>query len=85
MITVRLRFAQAFTTEGVKVQITREWIDQISDEQGLTKGQQNLLGIWCKEYPYVGKLIPDQVACFLEHCRGYREIPQSVKDFKGWV
>jgi hypothetical protein len=85
LITVRLRFAQAFTTEGVKVQITREWIDQISDEQGLTKGQQNLLGIWCKEHPYVGKLIPDQVARFLEHCRGYREIPQSVKDFKGWV
>jgi hypothetical protein len=25
------------------------------------------------------------VANFLEHCRGYREIPQLVKDFKGWM
>jgi len=67
------------------MEITREWIDQISDEQGLTNGQQQLLSIWCKEHPYVGKLIPDQVANFLLHCRSYRGIPQHVKDFKGWV
>ena len=84
MTTVRLRFAQAFTTEAIKMQVTREWIDQISDEQGLTKGQQTLLNIWCKEVPYVGKNIPDQVADFLVHCRGYRKLPQAIKDFKVW-
>jgi hypothetical protein len=25
------------------------------------------------------------VAHFLEHCRGYREMPQHVRDFKGWI
>ena len=67
------------------MEITREWLDQISDEQGLTKGQQNLLLIWCKDHPFVGKVIPDHVAHFLQGCRGYREIPQHVKDFKGWT
>jgi len=66
------------------MQITREWLDQISDLQGLTRGQQKLLTIWCKDAVYVDKLIPDGVAHFLEHCRGYREMPQHVRDFKGW-
>ena len=67
------------------MQITREWLDLISDDQGLTHGQQKLLTIWCKSEPYVDKLIPDRVAHFLEHCRGYREMPQHVRDFKGWL
>ena len=67
------------------MQITREWLDQISDHEGLTRGQQKLLTIWCKSEPYVDKLIPDRVAHFLEHCRGYRKMPQHVKDFKGWI
>jgi hypothetical protein len=67
------------------MQVTREWLDEISDEQGLTKGQQILLDIWCKDYPYVDKEIPDQVGHFLEHCRGYREMPQILRDFKGWT
>ena len=67
------------------MRITREWLDLISDDHGLTNGQQNLLAIWCKNAPYVDKPIPDQVAHFLEHCRGYRQIPQHVKDFKAWV
>jgi hypothetical protein len=67
------------------MQITREWLDQISDLEGLTNGQQKLLNIWCQSAPYVDKLIPDMVARFLENCRGYREMPQHVKDFKGWV
>ena len=67
------------------MQVTREWLDQISDERGLTNGQQKLLNIWRKGVPYVDKLIPDQVAIFLAHCRGYREIPQHVKEFMGWV
>jgi pyrroloquinoline quinone (PQQ) biosynthesis protein C len=66
------------------MEITREWIEEISDEQGLTKGQQELLLTWCKEHPFVGKQIPDQVANFLKHCKGYREIPAYVKEFKGW-
>jgi hypothetical protein len=66
------------------MQISREWLDLISDDQGLTHGQQKLLTIWCKAAPYVDKLIPDGVAHFLEHCRGYREMPQHVRDFKGW-
>ena len=67
------------------MQITREWLDLISDDQGLTNGQKKLLTIWCKSKPYVDKLIPDNVAHFLEHCRGYREMPQHVRDFKGWL
>ena len=67
------------------MQITREWLDLISDDHGLTNGQQKLLTIWCKSEPYVDKLIPDRVAHFLEHCRGYRKMPQHVKDFKGWI
>lgn len=67
------------------MKITREWLDEISDDKGLTKGQQDLLMTWCKDHPFVDKEIPDQVANFLKHCRGYREIPQSVKEFKGWM
>ena len=67
------------------MQITREWLDLISDDQGLTNGQKKLLAIWCKSEPYVDKLIPDLVAHFLEHCRGYRKMPQHVRDFKGWL
>ena len=67
------------------MEITREWIEEISDEQGLTKGQQALLETWCKGHPFVGKVIPDQVANFLLHCRGYREIPERVRKFKGWT
>ena len=65
--------------------VTSEWIEAISDERGLTKGQKYLLDFWCKDHQYVDKDIPDQVANYLVHCRGYREIPQHIKDFKGWV
>jgi hypothetical protein len=65
--------------------IDREWLELIADERGLTKGQEHLLKFWCKGETFVDKEIPDQVANFLEHCRGYREIPQLVKDFKGWM
>ena len=65
--------------------VTQEWIDKISDEQGLTKGQTYLLNKWCKGEEYIGKEIPDFVGNFLKVCRGYREIPQHIKDFKGWV
>ena len=65
--------------------VTQEWLNEISDEKGLTKGQMYLLKKWCKSDDHVGQEIPDNVGAFLVHCKGYREIPQRVKDFKGWV
>jgi len=52
--------------------ITREWLDSISDGRGLTKGQQYLLNRWVGGVPYVGKLLDDKIAVFLEKCKGYR-------------
>ena len=63
-----------------KIEITREWLDAASDNQGLTRGQQKLLDIWCDGAPYVGKTIPSQVAVFVEGCRGYRGMPAELKD-----
>jgi hypothetical protein len=67
------------------MQITQEWLQEIQDDQGLTKGQEYLLYKWTKESDWVGKEIPDQVASFLVHCKGYRELPRYVKEFKGWI
>jgi hypothetical protein len=44
-----------------------------------------LLNKWCKGTDHVGKEIPELVGNFLRICKGYREIPQHVKEFKGWV
>lgn len=66
------------------MQITQDWLEEIQDEDGLTKGQEFLLKKWVGE-DLVGKELPDQVANFLMHCRGYREIPQYIMDFKGWT
>lgn len=47
------------------MQISREWLDLISDDQGLTNGQQKLLTIWCKaaekagEFPVTFTSIPE--------------------------
>lgn len=63
------------------MQITPEWLESISDEQGLTPGQQRLLAIWQERQAFVGfGFLPDQVAVFLEGCRGYRGMPQSLRD-----
>ena len=53
-------------------EITRQWIDLISDEKGLTNGQQHLLDHWAKGSPYVGKFIPQHIGDFLEKCKSYR-------------
>ena len=58
-----------------KVEITREWLDSVSDEKGLTKGQQVVLTNLTGEPPYVGKFITVQQANFLMHCKGYRHKP----------
>lgn len=64
------------------MQITQEWLDSISDEDGLTRGQLKLLEIWKERQAYVGyDMLPDQVAVFLEGCRGYRGMPQSLRDW----
>lgn len=65
--------------------ITQDWLNEIADDQGLTKGQVYLLQKWTGGSEYVGAAIPDVVANFLQFCRGYREIPQHIKDFKGWM
>lgn len=67
------------------MQVTQELLDEISDEQGLTRGQVYLLDKWCDSTDHIGKEIPDVIANFLKVCKGYREIPQYIKDFKGWA
>ena len=64
------------------MEVTRDWIDQISDVSGLTRGQQQLLTIWCGEAPYVGKMLPDGIATFIEKCRGWRKTPQEVRELR---
>lgn len=54
------------------VEVTREWLESVSDDNGLTRGQQTLLNIWCHGTPYVGRQIPEYVAAFIEKCKGYR-------------
>ena len=66
------------------MQVTQELIDDISDEQGLTRGQVYLLTKWGGS-DYLGTEIPDVIGNFLKVCKGYREIPQYIKDFKGWT
>lgn len=58
------------------MEITREWLDSVSDEQGLTKGQQVVLDNLTGGVPYVGKFITDQQANFLMYCKGYRPKPR---------
>ena len=64
------------------IEVTREWLDKISDDKGLTRGQQTLLNIWCKDAPYVGKQIPEFVAAFVEKCKGYRGPDRDLSAFK---
>ena len=63
------------------IEVTREWLDSVGDEQGLTRGQRSLLDDWCKGAPYVGKTIPAQVAQFIAGCRGYRG---QTDEMKAW-
>ena len=65
--------------------VTQEWLNEISDEQGLTNGQTYLLNKWCKSSDYIDKELSDLIGNFIKSCRGYRGIPQYIKDFKGWV
>jgi hypothetical protein len=62
------------------MEITREWLDSISDEHGLTKGQQVVLTNLTGPPPWVGKFINDQQANFLMYCKGYR--PKPVLKFE---
>jgi hypothetical protein len=66
------------------MKITQDFIDSICDDEGLTKGQEYLLARWGGN-DYMDKDIPDLVANFLVCCKGYRQIEQRIKDFKGWL
>lgn len=75
---------QCFLRVITDMQITDEWLASISDEHGLTPGQIKLLEIWRERQAFVGYgLLPDQVATFLEGCKGYRGMPQSLRDWRG--
>lgn len=65
--------------------ITTEYLQEIQDDKGLTTGQMYLLGKLAGEEPWEGKELTEQQANHLRHCRGYREIPEHVRLFKGWV
>lgn len=61
------------------MKITPEWIESISGDQGLSRGQEMLLSIWRKKTGNDGTL-PDQVAHFLEGCKGYYGMTQHTID-----
>ena len=62
------------------MQITDEWLDSIKDDKGLTRGQQMLLAVWADRLKYVGfGHLPDNVARFIEICKGWRKTPTEVK------
>lgn len=65
--------------------VTRQWIDSISDQAGLTRGQQQLLSAHLGGLPYVGKLLDDKIAKHVEQCRGWRKTPTELEPGKtGW-
>mgnify|MGYP000550665470 FL=1 len=66
------------------MEITQEWLDFVTGDRGLTKGQVKLLNLHTGGEPYVGKEITNQVANFIFHCRGYRGLPDNVKAYLGW-
>lgn len=55
------------------MKITQEWLHEIRDSKGWTKGQVDVLNFWAKGRDWVGVEIADQVANFLAHCKGYRD------------
>jgi hypothetical protein len=62
------------------MQITDEWLASISDDHGLTPGQSQLLAIWKARQAFAGYgYLPDQVAVFLAGCKGYRGMPESLR------
>lgn len=63
------------------MQITEEWMEKIGDKDGLTKGQLQLLEIWEKRQGFVGYgYLPDQVAHVIETCRGYKGMPEHIRE-----
>lgn len=65
------------------MQITDGWLESISDADGLTPGQCKLLDLWAEKQAFVGfGYLPDQVAVFLEGCKGYRRIPDGLREWR---
>ena len=54
------------------MKITREFLQELQDEQGHTKGQIDVLNYWAKGKPWEGVEISDTVANFLRLCKGWR-------------
>ena len=64
------------------MKITKEWLESVQDEHGLTRGQEQLLAIWKARLRFVGyDHLPDQVAHVIKTCKGYRGIPKDVAGF----
>lgn len=62
------------------MQITAEWLASIQDEDGLTRGQKQLLSIWEKRQFFVGwGYLPDVVAHVIATCRGYRGMTPELR------
>ena len=62
------------------MQITDEWLESVQDSNGLTRGQQQLLTIWADKLAYVGfGYLPDNVALFIEGCKGWRKTPAEIQ------
>ena len=57
------------------MQITKQWLESIQDEHGLTRGQAQLLDIW--EQRIGPGQLPDHVASFVEKCKGYRGVKEE--------
>lgn len=63
--------------------VTREWLESVIDEQGLTRGQQQLLKIHMGDSPYVGRLLDDQIGKVIQGCKGYRGPSEEFKAMRG--
>lgn len=57
--------------------VSREWLDQVSDDKGLTRGQQQLLSMHCG-FPFVGKLLNEDIARHVAICKGWRKTRGEV-------
>ena len=58
--------------------VTREWLESVSDEKGLTRGQQELLNNHAGGLPYVGSLLDDEIARHVALCKGWRKTRADV-------
>lgn len=58
--------------------VTREWLDAVSDDNGLTRGQRELLNNHAGGLPYVDKELDDEIARHVALCKGWRKTRADV-------